>query len=54
MSTSRNRTRRRLELKTNGAQSEKSLEALETKPILNFALRSCMLFSIDSALGGGG
>ena len=29
-------------------------EAVEAKPILNFALRSCMLFNNDSGLGGGG
>ena len=30
------------------------LEAVDAKPILNFALRSCMLFNNDSGLGGGG
>ena len=31
-----------------------SLEAVQAKPILNFALRSCILFNNDSGLGGGG
>jgi hypothetical protein len=32
----------------------KDLEAVEAKPTLNFALRSCILFNNDSGLGGGG
>jgi hypothetical protein len=35
-------------------QARTGFEAVEAKPILNFALRSCMLFNSDSGLGGGG
>ena len=35
-------------------QARTGFEAVEAKPILHFALRSCMLFNSDSGLGGGG
>jgi hypothetical protein len=35
-------------------QARTGFEAVEAKPILRFALRSCMLFNIGSGLGGGG
>ena len=35
-------------------QAPRGLGTVETKPILNFALPSCMLFNNDSGLGGGG